>query len=550
MTTEPVSLDVELYYKDSGNQAADNIVQQAFQEAVQYFSTELTQDEVERRWIAQRTSIADVLAVVQEAQAKYAATKSNHGRFCQLAMKLSESLLFYASVIDVFVQIHPEYSALAWGAVKFVLLGVIEHAKLFTEISEALVLVGKALAQADFNSKLYPTRFIRTAISSLYTYIIMFLRKAVKWYTMGRARRWVNAVFEPYDIGHKATVQKIQKCIASLKDTANDAAHAELRGVSQSQKYHQEKLELMDEEIREVRKELRIIGIKMASQEKALDNTLHHVSSSHAINNRLLLLTEDGKVATILDELGSAFDAIGRYHTCLALSRKRKSWAHAYKESALALSAIRRWASSTRSALLVVQSSPREEAKMKDLMVDVVRWAQEIGAPAIWILSGRHKGEDALLSSLGGIWKALTSQIIRQKSSVLHKVTADLTVSELKTQHAPTDWKALFFTAVTQIQNCIVVVEARDLFELIANNPSEVTAFLQEFQAIVEAANSRGSAVKVLVASYCVSRTAVTNLPDNADRSAIFVKRSVSSHQKAKLMTAIRRTGLRNVRFF
>lgn len=122
MTTEPVSLDVELYYKDSGNQAADNIVQQAFQEAVQYFSTELTQDEVERRWIAQRTSIADVLAVVQEAQAKYAATKSNHGRFCQLAMKLSESLLFYASVIDVFVQIHPEYSALAWGAVKFVLL--------------------------------------------------------------------------------------------------------------------------------------------------------------------------------------------------------------------------------------------------------------------------------------------------------------------------------------------------------------------------------------------------------------------------------------------
>lgn len=378
----------------------------------------------------------------------------------------------------------------------------------------------------------------------------MFLQKAVKWYTMGRTRRWVTSVLEPYDIGHKSTVEKIKNCIASLKDTANDAAHAELRGVSQSQKYHQEKLESMDEEVREVKKELRTIGTKMASQEQALNNMLHHVSTSHAINNRLLLYAEDGKVAAILDELGSGFDAMGRYHACLAGSRKRKAWAHAGIESTLALSAIRRWASSARSALLVVQSSPREEAKIKDLVVDVVHWAREIGAPTIWTLSGRNRGEDTSLSSPCGIWKALTSQIIRQNSSVLSKVTADLTVSELKTQHAPTDWKALFSTAVTQIRKCVMVVEARDLFELIADNPSEVAAFLLEFQTIVEAANSRGCTIKVLVASYCASRTAVTSLPDNADRSTIFVKRSVSSRQKAKLTTAVRKTGLRNVRAF
>ena len=152
----------------------------------------------------------------------------------------------------------------------------------------------------------------------------MFLQKAIKWYTMGRARRLVNAVFEPYDIGHRSTVQKIQKCIASLKDTASDAAHAELRGVSQSQKYHQEKLELMDEEVREVRTELRTIGTKMTSLEKALNNILHHVSSSHAINDRLLLYAEDGKVAAILDELGSGFDAMARYHACLAVSRSAR----------------------------------------------------------------------------------------------------------------------------------------------------------------------------------------------------------------------------------
>ncbi|KIW32722.1 uncharacterized protein PV07_04250 [Cladophialophora immunda] len=550
MTTSLTPQDVQLDGKGSSNQATGNIVEQAFQEAVQYFCNELTQDEVEQRWIAQRTSIGDVLAVVKEAETKYLTSKSNHGNFRRFLAHLPERLLHYSGVIDVFVQAHPEYSALAWGAVKFVLLGVIEHAKLFSEISEALILIGDALAQADFNSKLYPISSISAAVSRLYVYIILFLQKAVKWYTMGRARRWVNAVFEPYDIGYKSTVEKIQKCIASLKDTANSAAHAELRGITKSQEHHQEKLELVDEEVRGVRQELRMIGIKMASQEEALNKVLHYVSGSQAISNRLLLYAEDGKVAAILDELESGFDAMGRYHACLAVSQKRKAWTHAGKESALALAAIRRWASSARSAFLVVQGSPREEAKIKDLVVDVVHWAREIGAPTIWTLSDRVNGPDRLLSSLAGVWKTLASQIIRQDSSILSKTSANLTISELKTQHAATDWKALFSAAVTQIQKCVIVVEARALFDVMANNPSEVAAFLLEFQTVVEAANSRGSTVKILVASYCASRTAITSLPAHDDRSTIFVRRSMSSRHQSRPTTSVRKRGLRHIRGF
>ncbi len=122
-TTTPLSLDVALYYKGSAGQAADEIVRQAFQEAVQYFSTELTQDEVKRQWIAQHTSIADVLTVVQQAQAKHAVSKSKYeGRFRRMVVQLPERLLHYSGVIDVFASAHPEYSALAWGAIKFVLL--------------------------------------------------------------------------------------------------------------------------------------------------------------------------------------------------------------------------------------------------------------------------------------------------------------------------------------------------------------------------------------------------------------------------------------------
>jgi hypothetical protein len=122
MTTEPLSLDVKLYYKGPGIRDTGDIVQQAYQQAVKYFSEELTQDEIERGWIAQGTSIDHVLTVVQEAEAKYATSKSKHGKLRQLLSKLPERLHFYSGVIDIFVQAHPEYSALAWGAIKFVLL--------------------------------------------------------------------------------------------------------------------------------------------------------------------------------------------------------------------------------------------------------------------------------------------------------------------------------------------------------------------------------------------------------------------------------------------
>jgi glycogen debranching enzyme len=66
-------------------------------------------------------NVDEVLATIQSAQANYA--KRRDGSQARESLtQLSEKLMFYTGVMDVIVNQHPEYTALAWGAMKFLLI--------------------------------------------------------------------------------------------------------------------------------------------------------------------------------------------------------------------------------------------------------------------------------------------------------------------------------------------------------------------------------------------------------------------------------------------
>jgi hypothetical protein len=62
-------------------------------------------------------SINDLLAVVRDAESKYD-TESKHRRAYKWLVKFSKRVNYYGNILDVLVQQAPEYTALAWGAMK------------------------------------------------------------------------------------------------------------------------------------------------------------------------------------------------------------------------------------------------------------------------------------------------------------------------------------------------------------------------------------------------------------------------------------------------
>lgn len=83
------------------------------------FSAETSKDPAKSRWIANSGygNLHDVLSSVADAQAQYEERRGDSATR-RVLVSLSEKLHHYSAIMDVLIQHHPEYTSLAWGAMK------------------------------------------------------------------------------------------------------------------------------------------------------------------------------------------------------------------------------------------------------------------------------------------------------------------------------------------------------------------------------------------------------------------------------------------------
>jgi hypothetical protein len=94
-----------------------------FKEALAEFSAEFSKDGKQQQWITDSKygNFESVLASVEEAQVYYEERKGN-SKLRKKLVHLSEKLYSYSSIMDVLLPQQPEYSTLAYSAMKFLLL--------------------------------------------------------------------------------------------------------------------------------------------------------------------------------------------------------------------------------------------------------------------------------------------------------------------------------------------------------------------------------------------------------------------------------------------
>lgn len=132
------------------------------------------------------------------------------------------------------------------------LQGVLNHAELVSELSKALAKVGEVLPRAQIDATLYNTPWMKDAMSRLYAYILLFLQRAVKWYTMGSARRAVSSILNPYSSSFKDTIDEIKKCTESVDAIASTSGRAEIRGLTIALEGQAEKLKASDRKLNDM----------------------------------------------------------------------------------------------------------------------------------------------------------------------------------------------------------------------------------------------------------------------------------------------------------
>jgi hypothetical protein len=74
-----------------------------------------------RGFLDGHTSLADVQNTVEKAKKEYEAKGHKRRTALRWLSNLSLGIRHYSEALDMLAQHHPEYVALAWGAIKFVL---------------------------------------------------------------------------------------------------------------------------------------------------------------------------------------------------------------------------------------------------------------------------------------------------------------------------------------------------------------------------------------------------------------------------------------------
>ena len=89
--------------------------------------------------------------------------------------------------------------------------------------------IARILPRTELNASLYPTNRMKQAVSTLYGHIIKFLQDTLKWYQRSSASRALKAIYNPFELDLKETVERINESSRHVDEIANTAARVELR---------------------------------------------------------------------------------------------------------------------------------------------------------------------------------------------------------------------------------------------------------------------------------------------------------------------------------
>lgn len=132
---------------------------------------------------SQRKRVEDVLKIAEglEASTDVVDSTKPSNKIKAGLHKFCETALYYSTIVDTLVQHNPEWTALTWGAIKFLLMVPVEYQKVKESISTHLGSLGEMFKIVHVFLHFFPTASFVDAASSLYAAFAEFLEKSIRW---------------------------------------------------------------------------------------------------------------------------------------------------------------------------------------------------------------------------------------------------------------------------------------------------------------------------------------------------------------------------------
>ncbi|KAH7131793.1 hypothetical protein B0J11DRAFT_547899 [Dendryphion nanum] len=464
---------------------------EAYANAVEHLKIELGLKDGDFLSTGNHATMQDVRDAVDQAKQGYQNASESHSRARKSLEKLATRIMYYGRVFDVLAQHHPEYVALAWGSLKFVLMGIINHANLVEKLAQAITAIGDILPRAELSAELYQTDLMKTALSRLYGSILLFFQLCMKWFNKSSAGRLWASIKTPFELRYEPIFEQIQDCSTLVDDLSNTGMRVEIRGVrTLTESCHSKGLDI-DRRLQEIETKLDIsmkqlwqLGVEHKSITERVGDEVRIVSKRVF---RIELHHVSFLRRSVLPAIPSPGD-IGIEETILE------------------------WAYSEHSTLLLVEVQPGAQTRAKEITADVIKHLRAGNHCVFWNISlgplaGLHNNRLVYISQ---VLKTIIFQALKQLGSDSAQLAEQLRLDKINAAHTDTEWADLISLLLAKLPQCYIVIDSEDLQHAYQHDSQWTNRLITLLENIVEKTTSAGGLIKILlVANETKNKTAI-----------------------------------------
>ncbi|KAK6852030.1 hypothetical protein PG995_012155 [Apiospora arundinis] len=489
-------VDLRKWYSSADGAQGSHDAHQIFKEAFEAFSTELSngkgKDKTKLEWITNPShgNLRAVLASVAEVRTRYEAGKCE-SKARQLLVSVSEKIHHYSGIVDVFVSHHPEYTALVWGAMKVLFVGLVNHQKVMHRLSEGLIQISDLLPRIELTAWLYPIPPLRQIITKIYGHILRFLVRALGWYQESKPRHAFHSLTRPTELRYDDILSSIASLSRSMLETAGASSQAEQRDMHLGIRQQIQNQETLQGSVE------RLTSIVLEMQSSMAAERVFHESARIEFRQQLsgiqlVQFMSHVKVIQLPDPVKS-------FQASLLLSKRRRTRPSAGGPAFWLEDKVQKWNQSSTSSLVAVSGAWKTRFHLQSFCTQAVAMLRDAQIPVIWALKTpiRERGATDAVSSIDLI-KYLIAQAIAINKSI--HTDAALTPCHKSFVGAQTedDWVRILGSVLQGIPYLYIILDIEVVSQNLAGPANDF--WLAAFGQIFNELSARGSKTLVRVA--------------------------------------------------
>ncbi|KAK7921481.1 hypothetical protein PG985_009503 [Apiospora marii] len=527
------------------------ILNEAFRDAKLKFKKELTHDHRKIDLVESKKCCQEVHDMAMAAMNQYSSSHSQ-SKVKLWLYSFAQKVTYYGGVLDVFVQHHPEYVALAWGAMKVLFTvswpsyllvsvlielrvqSVVNHEKTISKLAKGLSLIADRLPRVELLAMLYPTAKMQDAIADLNAHILRFLVRAYDWYKERPWEHFLHSITRPPELRYDDLLGAISCSTENIKELASCGEQVKIHSV-------QQKLD-------QVSTRLDSIGDVDAKLEKifqaqaSIATSVSLQSSSMASTNYKLTDLQFSQIMRSISNTGILTPDKVLHYLQFQASRPRVIQASGPTLSRRFIHSprLRKWDTCDTSAITLIRANFRCRQAIRSFCWDLV---QQLRASKIWILFAIKiplQETDTALVTCTDVLKYLIRQALQITQSLQTESSMSLTCTRFHSDLGEEELFQVLEAVLSDIPGSIYIfvdleLPSRDM--TVPDGFSWLRAFLGFFDRLGKRKPTQH--VKVMLLSY--SSDLPFSLSDQ--EMADFVLRAKSDGRTAQQRRARKRAG-------